>query len=214
MKTTKIFWNDKNFDIGYDQQPVQVDEQLGNKGVGTIVFVLCSLAIIVPSSITLSQIYAGTATGNPVGAIITVILLLGWPTCWGFSQFFKRRLYLIKNGVVKFKLISFLTRKTASIKLSEYGMIQIGRIPSRARIGVAIGGDIGYTGVYFVRLKHENSKYTIDLYNRVSNQMDHHRLERYSRLFHLPVKDVTPAQTAKETKFRKRLESFLEQRRK
>jgi hypothetical protein len=212
MNIKKISWNEKNFDAAYDLRPSMVDEDLGNKGLGAIVFIFCAVAILLPSSITLSQVINGDATGNPIGAVTAVILILGWPTYWGLSQFFLRRVFIIKNGTVNFEFISFFNRKSKSIKVSEYGMIETGQTRSIPRMGGGGGGDIGFTGVYFVRLSHENRKYTIDLYNKVSSQMEENRIESYSKLLNLPVKDITPELTTKDLRFKRKVKSMLENR--
>ena len=67
------------FDLNCDGEPVLVEREWGNKGLGGIVFGLCALAVLLPVVPIVMQIVNGTGKGNPVGGLIALFVIFSWP---------------------------------------------------------------------------------------------------------------------------------------
>ena len=183
----KIGWCQKNFDMAFDQNNLSVDQEMGNKGLGGIAAILCCIAICIPSFFTILQMAHGTATGNPFGALVCLFLILGWPLYWGVSQFFLRRIISLRGDSLKFICISPFRIREAIVPFREFEAISIGR--TRSRSTADNDHSIGYTGVYYVRLIHKDKRYATDLYNAVQKQMNQERIQKYTRMFAVPIEN-------------------------
>ncbi len=173
--------------MAFDQGTLSVDQEIGNKGLGTIVAILCGIGICLPSYFTISQMLEGTATGNPVGALIFLLLALGAPLYWGVKQFYLRRKLSLHGDGIKFSFVTPFSTKDEIVPFCDFYQLSIGKTQSRSTADH--DNAIGYTGVYYVRLRSQNKKYSFDLYNAVQNQMAQDRIEKYSRMLSLPVEN-------------------------
>lgn len=181
----KISWSQNNFDLEFDQGVRTVEMEVGNRGLGVIVSVLCTLAVLLPSSFTVKSMIDGTATGNPLGAIITVFLFLGWPIYWGISQFFKRCTITCNTDSFTMLFHTLLSEKEYEVPFFEYRRIIVSR--TRGRSNLEFSGAIGMTPAYYVLAVHPKRKFSVKLYSSIPGQMEMSRLEKYSRLTKLPL---------------------------
>ncbi len=208
MKSRKISWIDGNFDMESEGEPILIEQDWGNKGIGGIVFILCLMAVLLPSIPTLIQISKGTAKGNPVGAIIAVVVIFSWPLYCGLNQFFLKRHLIISDRVVKFELISILRKRKYEVNIRDYGQIEFGKSESQSRTE----SGPGKTGKYFIQLPHIDRKCAIILYENVGGPLSEDRMKKYSKRLNLPLIDVTPENTRKAREFKRKVKSILSER--
>ncbi len=179
----KIAWSETNYDMGFDTGTVTIEQETGNKGFGLIVAVMCGAAILLPVYFTIMQIVNGTASGNPVGAVIAVVLILGWPVYWGIKQFFQRRIITLQADRIDITYISLFNKKKESIKLDDYENLVSGRTASLSTH--SFEGAIGSTGYYYFHLRHPNKRYAFDIYRSVQGPLSDERVLWYCERFHL-----------------------------
>lgn len=186
MKTKLITWTEMNIDLECDGEPVLIEQEWGNKGLGGIVFGLCSLGVGLPFGFTIKQIAFGTATGNPVGALIALFFFFAWPLYWGLNQFFLVRRLQIIDTEIQFEMVSLIGTQKYSVKIQdEYDRLESGRTSSISRSeGVA-----GQTGKYYLRLPHTDRQREVILYENVGQPISPERIEQYVQRFQLPHLD-------------------------
>lgn len=148
MNSVHVRWNDINFDLRLDQYPSLVVEERGNKGVGTIVFICCTIAVFLPSSFTLIKILNGTATGHPIGAIIAVFLILGWPIYWSVNQYFLWRSFILRDKKILFTFARLFQKKKVTVKIEEYIQIEYGKTRSQSSEGQGVGSIGRYSRIF------------------------------------------------------------------
>lgn len=205
MKMRKIGWAKGHYDMEFDDGDVMVDELMGNWGLGGIVAVLFGIGYILPVSLTIRQMATGQATGNPLGAIIAATLLMSWPLLWGIRQFFLRRSFYLKDGVMHFNFRGLFRRQRANVAITEYERLVYGQTDTQS----SADGHIGSTARFFVEAKHPNKKYNIRFYENVAEQMRGERIMRHGELLCLTPVDITPEKTARAQAFQEKAQAFL-----
>ena len=208
MENLKIAWNELNLDLEWDKNLRPVDQEWGNKGLGMIVFGLCSMGVLLPTIPTVISMVQGTAKGNPIGAIIAVFVILGWPIYWGWKQFFIKRHYQLKDKQIEMVYTAPFKKKHFQIPLREYKHIGYGRTASRSSAGV----NIGQTPQYYVSLYHPDAIKTIYLYKQVVEPMPEKRMKAYAALLDLPMVNQTPEEDRKRAAFDRKMAQMLADR--
>ncbi len=208
MNIRKIGWASHNYDMGCDEEKVEIEEPTGNRGLGVIVAVMTGLPLCLIVPLRLSQMAGGNVGGNPVGELIAATLLLGWPALWGIRQICCRRRFHLGDGVVHFEFIGLFGSRKRDVQMSEYGRLVYGRTQSQSRFE----GGVGQTSFYFVEIRHSRREYTIRFYRNVREQMREDRICRYADLLGLSAEDCTPERSSAAGKFEKKARAFVEER--
>ena len=196
--------------MGFDEGDVLIEEGLGCKLAGAILLAMVAPFYVAGVSVTIWQMATGRATGNPVAVILFTTVVLVWPILWGLRQFFVRRYFYLKDGIMHFTFRGLFMSKSAEVNMSEYKCLAYGQTDTES----GADGHMGSTARFYVKAKHPCRKYTIQFYERIEEQMSDERILRHSELLGLTPVDETPEKTARFMAFQKKVQEHLADRKK
>ncbi len=212
MEKLKIDFLEHNFDLQWDKEKTKVTEKNGNLIIGGLVGGGCGLVELIFTIILISQIVDPTPKSQITAMVVTLIIFL-LPTLWGISQFFKRRIVFIDGDKLSFEFVSLFGTKQKQIPLLEYQQINWGQT-SGASIYDGTATTHSSTSYYFLHLRHKNSRYAVELYNNIQNDMPEKRRKEYAKLLGLSVVDVSFKTRHNQAESSKRLGDFVKNRNK
>ena len=187
MERVRIKWSDRDYDMRFEKGDVLVEEETGVRVPAIIIMVLCGIALVPPLVFTVIQMLSGTASGNPVGAIIAVSLVLGSVILWGVRQFFSYRRFHFQDGAIHFEFAGLFGKKKVIVSMAEYDQLAYGHNDPVSRNS----GGYNCPGFYFLTARHKNPRYRIIFYKDLQEQISQDRIERYSKMLGLPAMDTT-----------------------